>query len=155
MLQRKLAAIKQDLKLLPHEPFQWATYLPHIMWAMNTEFCETTNATPYRLVFGQEPHGAAAGPAVVGEEEEVATDECLEWTTETEPTPPQQPVASSSGDLTAQAILALLSADEAAADKVADDCAQARKRAYECSVQHAERMTCDYNSKKTAVVRIL
>ena len=54
VVERKLAAMKDD-NGMSGDKYPWASWLPRVMWAMNSERHRTIQDTPYRLLFGRSP----------------------------------------------------------------------------------------------------
>ena len=54
-IQEKIAAIKYDEGYAGKTSFPWMSWLPRIMFSMNTQIHSTTREVPYKLVFGQMP----------------------------------------------------------------------------------------------------
>ena len=72
VVEDKIAALKKDEGYDGQISFPWASWLPRIMFNMNTQCHTTTRETPYKLVFGQMPHHAivpGASTQFINEEE--------------------------------------------------------------------------------------
>ena len=54
-VQEKIAAIKNDEGFAGKMSFPWVSWLPRIMYSINTQVHTTTKEMPYKLVFGQIP----------------------------------------------------------------------------------------------------
>ena len=54
-VQEKIAAIKNDEGFAGKMSFPWVSWLPRIMYSINTQVHTTTKEMPYKLVFGQNP----------------------------------------------------------------------------------------------------
>ena len=52
-VQEKIAAIKNDEGFAGKMSFPWVSWLPRIMYSINTQVHTTTKEMPYKLVFGQ------------------------------------------------------------------------------------------------------
>ena len=71
-VQEKIAAIKNDEGFSGKMSFPWASWLPRIMYSINTQVHTTTKEMPYKLVFGQYPRSQlipGAEQHIVNEEE--------------------------------------------------------------------------------------
>ena len=72
VIQEKIAAIKCEEGYEGELSFPWASWLPRIMFNLNTQWHATTKEMPYKLVFGQVPQSAllpGASRHVVNEED--------------------------------------------------------------------------------------
>jgi len=59
-IEEKLAKMKEEHDPSSHPSgaiFPWASFLPRIMYVLNTQVSETTKQVPYELVYGQEARG--------------------------------------------------------------------------------------------------
>ena len=54
-IQEKIAAIKHDKGFSGKSSFPWMSWLPRIIFSMNTQIHSTTKEVPNKLVFGQMP----------------------------------------------------------------------------------------------------
>ena len=54
-VQEKIAAIKNDEGFAGKMSFPWVSWLPRIMYSINTQVHTTAKEMPYKLVFGQNP----------------------------------------------------------------------------------------------------
>ena len=71
-VQEKIAAIKNDEGFTGKMSFPWVSWLPRIMYSINTQVHTTTKEMPYKLVFGQYPRSQlipGAEQHIVNEEE--------------------------------------------------------------------------------------
>ena len=71
-MQEKIAAIKNDEGFTGKMSFPWVSWLPRIMYSINTQVHATTKEMPYKLVFGQYPRSQlipGAEQHIVNEEE--------------------------------------------------------------------------------------
>ena len=71
-MQEKIAAIKNDEGFTGKMSFPWVSWLPRIMYSINTQVHTTTKEMPYKLVFGQYPRSQlipGAEQHIVNEEE--------------------------------------------------------------------------------------
>ena len=72
VIQEKIAATKCEEGYEGKVSFPWASWLPSIMFNMNTQWHATTKEMAYKLVFGQVPRSAlvpGASKHVVNEED--------------------------------------------------------------------------------------
>ena len=55
-VQKKMASMKHKYGFGPADKtFPWASWLPEIMFSLNTQMHETIKETPYKIVFGRSP----------------------------------------------------------------------------------------------------
>ena len=54
-IQEKIAAIKHDEGFAGKTSFPWMSWLPRIMYSINTQINSTSKEVPYKLVFGHMP----------------------------------------------------------------------------------------------------
>ena len=57
--EEKLAKMKEDLNNTKsaEDIFPWSSWLPLVMYPLNTKRSETTKQLPYKIMFGQKPRG--------------------------------------------------------------------------------------------------
>ena len=74
VIEDKIAAIKKDEGYDGQMSYPWASWLPRIMFNMNTQYHTTTKETPYKVIFGQMPRHTI----VPGEAQHVVQEEDIE-----------------------------------------------------------------------------
>ena len=75
VIEEKIASMKTDEGFDGKASYPWASWLPRIMFNMNTQYRSTIKDTPYKLVFGQKPHSAIVpgAPKQIVLEEQLGT----------------------------------------------------------------------------------
>ena len=86
-IQEKIAAIKHDEGFEGKTSFPWMSWLPRIMFSMNTQIHSTTREVPYKLVFGQMPRSQV----VPGAEQYIVMEEEIAEITEFASLPKEYP----------------------------------------------------------------
>ena len=94
-VQEKIAAIKNDEGFTGKMSFPWVSWLPRIMYSINTQVHTTTKEMPYKLVFGQYPRSQL----IPGAEQHIVNEEEITEITQSSSIPvssESSPAASSS-----------------------------------------------------------
>ena len=91
-VQEKIAAIKNDEGFTGKMSFPWVSWLPRIMYSINTQVHTTTKEMPYKLVFGQYPRSQL----IPGAEQHIVNEEDITEITQ----PSSVPVSSDSSPAT-------------------------------------------------------
>ena len=89
-IQEKIAAIKHDEGFSGKSSFPWMSWLPRIMFSMNTQIHSTTREVPYKLVFGQMPRCQV----VPGAHQHIVMEEEIEEITHFSSSPKEDPVSA-------------------------------------------------------------
>ena len=73
-VEKKIAAMKADIGL-SEDNYPWASWLPRIMYSLNTELQRTVDEVPYKIVFGKSPPTSFPGAANIVNEEDIDDEE--------------------------------------------------------------------------------